>query len=193
MGRNGGAPARRDAQKALAPRGAGRQQARQPGGGIVGGQEIERGATASQQAGDALTQITRASQSVQQQASAAQEAPGRMSGFSNQLLEATESVRAVIEENTAVTEEMAAGAGEIVGSVENVASVSEENAAAVEEVSASSEEMSAQVEEVSSAAQSLASMAQDLQRVVGQFRLSLDQVGAVGTVAVRAQPRVLAR
>ena len=158
-----------------------------------GGQEIERGATASQQAGDALTQITRASQSVQQQASAALEATGRMSGFSNQLLEATESVRAVIEENTAVTEEMAAGAGEIVGSVENVASVSEENAAAVEEVSASSEEMSAQVEEVSSAAQSLASMAQDLQRVVGQFRLSSDQVGAVGTVAVRAQPRVLAR
>ncbi len=158
-----------------------------------GGQEIERGASTSQQAGDALAKITRASQTVHQQAAAALEATGKMSGFSNQLLEATETVRAVVEENTAVTEEMAAGAGEIVGSIENVASVSEENAAAVEEVSASSEEMSAQVEEVSSAAQSLASMAQDLQRVVDQFKLSTKNANAIETIPVRAQRPVPVR
>ncbi len=88
-----------------------------------------------------------------------------------ELVEAVDSVSAVIEENTAATEEMAANSTELTQAIENIASVSEENSAAVEEVSASTEEVSAQVEEVSASAASLMDMAKNLQKVVSRFKL----------------------
>ena len=108
--------------------------------------------------------------------------------LSTEMVNATDTVSAVVEENTAATEEMAAGAGSVMQSIENIASVSEENSAAVEEVSASAEEMSAQVEEVTASAQSLADMAQGLRQIVAQFKLSNSGVQAVEarTVAVAA-------
>ena len=85
--------------------------------------------------------------------------------LSSDLVQATEAVSAVVEENTAATEEMAAGSTEVTKAIENIASVSEENSASVEEVSASAEEMSAQVEEVTASAQSLAKWRKDCSRL----------------------------
>ena len=91
-----------------------------------------------------------------------------------ELVEAVDSVSAVIEENTAATEEMTANSTELTQQIESIASVSEENSAAVEQVSASTEEVSAQVEEVSASAASMMEMAKNLQQIVAQFKLNQD-------------------
>jgi hypothetical protein len=92
--------------------------------------------------------------------------------LTGELVNAMDSVSAVVVENTASTEEMAAASSEVTKTIQNIASVSEENSASTEEVSASAEEMNAQVEEVTASAQSLAEMAQTLQNVVSQFKLT---------------------
>jgi methyl-accepting chemotaxis protein len=95
----------------------------------------------------------------------------RMSGLSDELVSAMDSVSAVVEENTAATEEMAASSREVTGEIESIASVSQENSGAIEQVSAWCSEMSAQVQGVNAAAQSLAALAESLQEVVSRFNL----------------------
>ncbi len=134
-----------------------------------GVQEMDRGVARASEAGQALADISKAAEAVYQQAVQAAEAAQRMSASSNELVNAMDSVSAVVEENTAATEEMAAGSSEVRQAIETIASVSEESSAATEEVSASAEEMSAQVEEVNASAQALAEMAQTLKSVVAGF------------------------
>ena len=142
-----------------------------------GAREVEAGARRANSAGDALAQILKAAQAVQQQAQAAQQATQQMGALSTELVAATDTVSAVIEENTGATEEMAAGAADVTQSIENIASVSEENRAAVEEVNAPAEQMSQQVGGVTAAAEALASMARTLQEMVAQFRLEAAPAG----------------
>ena len=133
--------------------------------------EVESGVISANAAGSALSEILNAVEIVNKQAALAADASQRMKLASEQLVDAMDSVSAVVEENTASTEEMSANSGEITLTIENIASVSEENSAAVEEVSAGAEEMSAQVGEVTSAADSLLNMAQSLKTLVEQFAL----------------------
>ncbi len=137
-----------------------------------GAREVEAGAGRASEAGQALADILKAAEAVNQQMEEIAAAAQQMSASSNELVSAVDSVSAVVEENTAATEEMAAGSTEVTQAIENIASVSEENSAAVEEVSAAAEEMSAQVEEVTASAQSLSEMAQALQELVRQFKIS---------------------
>jgi methyl-accepting chemotaxis protein len=134
-------------------------------------EEVESGVTRAHSAGEALSNILGAAESVNKQAEEAGNAAAKVSEAAAELVEAVDSVSAVIEENTAATEEMAANSTELTQAIENIASVSEENSAAVEEVSASTEEVSAQVEEVSASATSLMEMAEKLQQVVSRFKL----------------------
>jgi methyl-accepting chemotaxis protein len=134
--------------------------------------EVEAGVEQAGQAGKALESIFQTAQVVAQGAKAALGMTKMALQDANLLLEAMNTISAVVEENTSATQEMSAEAVQVTQAVENIASVSEENSAAVEEVSASAEEMSAQVEEVTASAQSLAEMAAALQQVVAQFRLS---------------------
>ena len=136
-----------------------------------GGAEVEQGTRRANEAGQALANILAAAEAVNRQADAARQASRQMETLSAEMVTATDTVSAVVEENTAATTEMAEGSVLVMQSVENIASVSEENSAAVEEVSASAEEMSAQVEEVNASAQALADMAQSLQHLVSLFRL----------------------
>jgi methyl-accepting chemotaxis protein len=151
-----------------------------------GASEVEAGVAKANSAGQALADILKASEAVNQQAEQAAKAAEVMTTASNELVSAMDSVSAVVEENTAATEEMAAGSTEVTQSIENIASVSEENAAAIEEVSASAEEMSAQVEEVTASAQSLAEMAVALQQVVAQFRLENGMESTVRSAGVES-------
>ncbi|MCI0519298.1 MAG: methyl-accepting chemotaxis protein [Chloroflexi bacterium] len=146
-----------------------------------GAREVENGVGLANQAGDALSGIAKAAQSVYAQADQAAQAAQRMMSASNQLVNAMDSVSAVVEENTAAAEEMAASSNEVTQAIENIASVSEENSAAIEEVSANAEEMSAQVEEVTASAQSLSEMAQVLTQVVAQFKLAEGARAGVST------------
>ena len=134
-------------------------------------EEVEAGVTRAHSAGEALSNILGAAESVNKQAEEAGNAAAKVSSAAAELVEAVDSVSAVIEENTAATEEMAANSTELTQAIENIASVSEENSASVEEVSASTEEVSAQVEEVSASATSLMEMAEKLQQVVSRFKL----------------------
>lgn len=138
----------------------------------AGATEVENGASRASEAGQALTAILEAVESVNQQVGEISTAVQHMSASSNQLVSAMDTVSAVVEENTAATEEMAASSGEITQVMDNIASVSEENSAAIEEVSASAEEMNAQVEEVTASAHSLSQMAQALLLLVAQFRVT---------------------
>jgi methyl-accepting chemotaxis protein len=137
-----------------------------------GSTEVELGVTSANKAGIALSDILKAAQAVNDQATLAGNAAASMSASSSELVSAVDSVSAVVEENTAATEQMTANSSEVTLAIESIASVSEENSAAIEEVSASTEEMSAQVEEVTASAQSLAELAQNLQQVVNRFKLS---------------------
>ena len=133
--------------------------------------EVESGVVRANSAGEALTNILKAAESVYKQAEDAGLAAQKVSTAAGELVGAVDSVSAVIEENTAATEEMAANSAELTQAIENIASVSEENSAAVEEVSASTEEVSAQVEEVTASASSMMEMAHSLQMIVAQFKL----------------------
>lgn len=133
--------------------------------------EVESGVVRANSAGAVLENILVAAGSVFKQAEEAGNAAAKVNAASSELVEAVESVSAVIEANTAATGEMNANSSDLTQSIENIASVSEENSAAVEEVSASTEEVSAQVEEVSASAASLKEMAQKLSRLVAHFKL----------------------
>jgi methyl-accepting chemotaxis protein len=135
--------------------------------------EVEAGVVLANSAGEVLNNILGAAEAVYKQAEDAGNAAAKVSTAAVELVEAVDSVSAVIEENTAATEEMAANSTELTQAIENIASVSEENSASVEEVSASTEEVSAQVEEVSASAASLMEMAKNLQQVVSRFKLTV--------------------
>jgi methyl-accepting chemotaxis protein len=139
-----------------------------------GSMEVENGVVSANKAGSALSDILKAAEAVNNQATLAGEAAEKMNVSSEELVSAVDSVSAVVEENTAATEEMSANSTEVTQSIESIASVSEENSAAIEEVSASAEEMTAQVEEVTASAQTLSEMAKELQKVVDRFKLSAD-------------------
>jgi methyl-accepting chemotaxis protein len=133
--------------------------------------EVESGVGRANSAGEVLTHILGAVESVYRQAEEAGGAASRVSQAAGELVTAVDSVSAVIEENTAATEEMAANSSELTQAIESIASVSEQNSAAVEEVSASTEQVSAQVQEVSASAASMMEMAKSLQQIVVQFKL----------------------
>jgi methyl-accepting chemotaxis protein len=137
-----------------------------------GSAEVESGVKLANEAGQSLSNILDAAETVFKQANEAARATQRMNALAGQMKTAAETVASIVEENTASTEEMSANSAEVTSSIENIASVGEENSAAAEEVSASAEEMSAQVEEVTASAQSLAETALELTELVGQFKLS---------------------
>ena len=133
--------------------------------------EVEAGVTRAHSSGEVLNKILGASESVYKQSEESGIAAAKVRAAASELVEAVDTVSAVIEQNTAATEEMSINSNELTQSIENIASVSEENSAAVEEVSASTEEVSAQVAEVSISAASLMDMARKLQQVVARFKL----------------------
>lgn len=135
--------------------------------------EVEAGVARANSAGTALDNILVAAESVYKQAEDAGEAASKVSVAAAELVEAVDSVSAVIEQNTAATEEMTANSLELTQAIENIASVSETNNASIEEVSASTEDVSAQVEEVSASAKLLMEMAKQLSQVVSRFKLDV--------------------
>jgi methyl-accepting chemotaxis protein len=141
----------------------------------VSAREVEDGAIRANNAGEALSNILTAVESVYEQVEQAGTAVEKMNKASDELVGAVDSVSAVVEENTAATEQMAASASEVNHSIEAIASVSEENSASFEEVTASADEMNDQVQNVTTATRSLAEMAEALQQIVAEFKFDLQQ------------------
>jgi methyl-accepting chemotaxis protein len=137
-----------------------------------GSTKVEVGVARAEGAGTALGEILGAVEATVRQVSGIAAAAQEMAGGARSVVDAMQSISAVVEENTAATEQMAAQAEQVTTAVQSIAAVAEENSAATEEVSASAEEMSAQVEELSAQAQELAATAEQLTSLVAQFRVS---------------------
>lgn len=137
----------------------------------VSAETVAAGVEMANVSGETAKQILTIAESGQQTMQKIFSATQVMKSTSSDLVNAMDSVSAVIEENTASTEEMSAGGSQINQMIENMASVSEENSAAVEEISASTIEMSSQIEQVAESAESLANLAEELENLVKSFKL----------------------
>ena len=138
-----------------------------------GATQTEGGAKVAEEAGEALTGILAAVESVS----------GQIQGLtsnSDELKGAGANMVTLIGE---VLQELRA-VSEVAGSV---AAVAQENAASTEEVSAAAQEMTAQVTEVSSSAKTLGNLADDLRAGVSTFKLARRQTGTHPTALPELQ------
>lgn len=137
----------------------------------LGTQEVDRGVSVVNEAGEALGAILRVVEKVRTEVGAVVQAVDQIANDIDEVSKATETVAAISEQNTAATQEMAAGSDEVSASIANIAAIAQESAAATEEVSASTEEMNASTEQIAASAQALSMMAQQLQEVISRFKV----------------------
>jgi methyl-accepting chemotaxis protein len=83
--------------------------------------EVNNGVALANQSGEVLQRILDKTLNAQKSGETIAAAASQMNGLASELVEAMDSVSAVVEENTASTEEMSAGAGELNESVESIA------------------------------------------------------------------------
>ncbi|MBN2002081.1 MAG: methyl-accepting chemotaxis protein [Anaerolineae bacterium] len=133
--------------------------------------EVTMGVGLANKAGQAMLNVLTATENVNRQMEEIAVAAQQMDDSATELVNAMNTVSAVVEENTAATEEMAANSDEVASMARNIAGISEENSASAEEIAATIEEVNAQVEEVAASVQVLNQMAQSLQSLVGRFVL----------------------
>jgi methyl-accepting chemotaxis protein len=133
--------------------------------------EVETGSELSQEAGNALAQISSDATEGETLIGRLIQSAQALGEASDRVGKAIDDIVSVAEENTAATEQMAAGAEEVRKAVDAIASVSEETAASVEEVSASAEQVSASIQEMATSAESLADMAERLREAVSRFKV----------------------
>lgn len=133
--------------------------------------EVTTGVGLANKAGQAMLDALTATENVNRQMEEIALAAQQMDSSAVELVNAMNTVSAVVEENTAATEEMAANSDEVASMARNIASISEENSASAEEIAATVEEVNAQVEEVAASVQLLSHMAQSLQGLVARFTL----------------------
>ncbi|MBN2003574.1 MAG: HAMP domain-containing protein [Anaerolineae bacterium] len=133
--------------------------------------EVTMGVGLANEAGQAIRDALMATEKVNRQMENIAVAAQQMDSSASGLVNAMNSVSAVVEENTAATEEMAANSDEMAQMTRNIASISEENSASAEQIAATVEEVSAQVEEVAASVQSINQMARTLNDLVGRFIL----------------------
>jgi methyl-accepting chemotaxis protein len=89
----------------------------------------------------------------------------------NGIAEAIDSIRNVIEQLNDSMKLMAVGKDKIVELTENLSAISEENAAGTEEASASMEEQNAAIQEIANSAEGLSGIAQELQEIISRFKV----------------------
>ena len=89
----------------------------------------------------------------------------------NGIAEAIEAVKRVIEKLNGSAKEMTDNKNIVVELTQNLSAISEENAAGTQEASASMEEQAATVEEIARSAEGLAVIAQELQHQINRFKV----------------------
>lgn len=89
----------------------------------------------------------------------------------NGIAEAIESVKEVINNLNQSSIEMTKSKDTVIELTQNLSAISEENAAGTQEASASMEEQAATIEEIARSAEGLAVIAQDLQHQIGKFKV----------------------
>jgi methyl-accepting chemotaxis protein len=106
-----------------------------------------------------------------------------MSSGARSVVEAMESISAVVEESTAATEQMAAQAGSVTVTIETIAGAAAENSTATDQVSGSAGEIGEQVRRITEEAEQLAETSASLRAMVARFRLEGDAPAAAASAA----------
>jgi methyl-accepting chemotaxis protein len=133
--------------------------------------EVEKGVQLANHAGESLSSIHQDINILNTQAEQVEIAMRSMSNAVGDLLKSSETVSAVVEENTAATEEMAASSSEVTSSVQEISVISDENKALIEMVANATATLFEQADQVSAAAQELMVLSDHLARIVEQYQL----------------------
>jgi methyl-accepting chemotaxis protein len=151
----------------------------------TGALKVEQGSARAELAGKALGEILVTVESTVEQVTDIASSAQQMAAASRSVVEAMNSISAVVEENTASTREMTGQASMVSDAIESIAAVSEEQSASTEEVSASAAQMSAQVEQMNAQANELAASAEQLNLLVARFKLGDEIAEPVNVVPLR--------
>jgi len=89
----------------------------------------------------------------------------------NGIAGAIDSIKEIIEQLNDSMKLMAVSKNKIVDLTESLSAISEENAAGTQEASASMEEQSAAIQEIANSAEGLSTIAQELQLLIGKFKV----------------------
>jgi methyl-accepting chemotaxis protein len=84
---------------------------------------------------------------------------------------AIDSVKSVIDRLNDSAILMASNKNKVIELTQNLSSISEENAAGIQEVSASMEEQVATIEQIANSSESLATIVEELQSIIGKFKV----------------------
>lgn len=128
------------------------------------GKEVEQGASTSREAGEALTHIVGAAESVAAQA-------GQVAELASEVDQVMKSVNRTAAENQSATTDMAAGAQRGAHSIGELASVGQQSAAGAQELHAT-------ITTVSGAADDLSTMSRALQELVSKFKTDVADTDA---------------
>jgi len=136
-----------------------------------GSLEVKRGVAQADKAALALQDLLLTVNNAAQQSHAVAAAAGSVTADSTQLVDAMNTVSAVVRQNTAAAQEVAAGSSEMMTVIQSITGTVQDNSTAVQNVTAAVQEVTAQVEEVGASAQHLSHMASLLQESVNRFTL----------------------
>jgi len=105
--------------------------------------------------------------SVDVQTESVKETQSRFNGIAG----AIDSIKEIIEQLNDSMKLMAVSKNKIVELTQNLSAISEENAAGTQEASASMEEQNAAIQEIANSAEGLSGIAQELQLLIGKFKV----------------------
>ena len=105
--------------------------------------------------------------SVEYQTESVKETQGKFNGIAG----AIDTIKEIIEQLNDSMKLMAVSKNKIVELTQNLSAISEENAAGTQEASASMEEQNAAIQEIANSAEGLSGIAQELQQLIGKFKV----------------------
>ncbi len=136
-----------------------------------GTNQVAGGYDQATKTGGALEEILTRSREMAEKVLVISGATKELAQTSTEMVKLSDSISAVVEQNTAATEEMSATARQIAKSIESVAGIAEQNSAATQEVSASAEEISAQMAQVSESSDMMIRISEELKKQLASQKL----------------------
>jgi methyl-accepting chemotaxis protein len=138
-----------------------------------GQRKVEEGSEQADQAGRALAEILTTVEATAEQVTTIASAAQELARGAGSVVDAMQSISAVVEENTAATEQMAAQTQEVTLAMQGIATNADDNSTASERVSGASVTMSSQVEAMIGDVEAVSATAEQLRAIVAHFRLAV--------------------
>lgn len=136
-----------------------------------GTDQVASGYELATRAGGALEEILARSKEMGEKVMMISAATQELTHTSMEMVKLSDSISAVVEQNTAATEEMSATAKQVAKSIESVAGIAEQNSAATQEVSASAEEIMAQMQQMAESSRTMLTVAEEFKKQVSQQKI----------------------